>query len=238
MPPRLAVPRGRLRTRVRNWFLTGLIIAGPLAITAWLVWWFVDTVDHWVKPLIPPQLWPDTYLPVQVPGTGVVLAFVGITLLGFLAANLAGRTLIRLGEMVLDRMPIVRGIYKSAKQIFETIFSPHGTSFRRVGLIQFPAKGMWSLVYISSPPSPGLARAIPGDQVYTSVFMPCSPNPTAGFYFYLPASEVVEVALTPEQAVKIVMSAGLIQPDLPAVLGVKAETATHEQKSADPALSF
>ena len=105
--------------------------------------------------------WPDTYLPFRVPGTGVVLAFLGLTLLGFFAANLAGRTLLRLGELFLDRMPVVRGIYKSAKQIFETVFSQSGTSFRRVGLVQFPSKGMWSIVLISTPPAESITDALP-----------------------------------------------------------------------------
>ena len=94
---------------IRTWFLTGVVIAGPLAVTAWLVWWFIDTVDRWVRPLVPANLWPDNFLPVRVPGTGVVLAFLGLTLLGFLAANLAGRTLLMIGERILDRIPAVRG---------------------------------------------------------------------------------------------------------------------------------
>ncbi len=197
---------------LRAWFLTGVIIAGPLAVTGWLVWWFIDTVDHWVKPLVPPALWPDTYLPVRLPGTGVVLAVLGLTLLGFLAANIAGRGLLRLGEMILDRMPVVRGIYKAVKQVFETVFSQKSASFRKVCLVQFPAKGMWSLAFISAPPAPVLADALPGKEDHISVFMPCTPNPTTGFWFYLPASEVIEVGLTPDEAFKLIMSAGVIQP--------------------------
>jgi uncharacterized membrane protein len=230
-PP--AKPPG-LGARVRAWFLTGVVIAGPLAVTAWLVWWFVDTVDQWVKPLVPPDLWPDTYLPVRVPGTGVLLAFCGLTLLGFFAANLAGRTLIKLSEMILDRMPIVRGIYKSVKQIFETIFAQTGTSFRKVGLVEFPAKGMWSLVFISTPPGDLLAGVLP-EGAHLSVFLPCTPNPTTGFFFYLPARDVVEVPLTTEQAAKIIMSAGLLQPETQAALGTMAANArkpkTDEQAS-------
>jgi uncharacterized membrane protein len=215
-------------TRIRGWFLTGVVIAGPLAVTAWLVWWFIDTVDHWVKPLVPPDLWPDTYLPVRVPGTGVLLAFCGLTLLGFLAANLAGRTLIKLGETILDRMPIVRGIYKNVKQIFETVFSQSGTSFRKVGLVEFPTKGMWSLVFISAPPGNLLADALP-EGAHLSVFLPCAPNPTTGFFFYLPARDVVEVPLTTEQAAKIIMSAGLLQPDTQAALGTMAADAKKQK---------
>ena len=207
-PPR---PRG-LAARVRAWFLTGVVIAGPVAVTAWLVFWFVDTVDRVIKPLIPRELWPDEYL--HVPGVGVVLAFVGLTLLGFLAANLAGRTLIRLSESILDRMPVVRGIYKAIKQLFETVFSQQGTSFRKVGLVQYPGPGMWTLVFISTPPGDKVKKAIGvGDKAYISVFLPCTPNPTTGFYFYLPEADVIEIDMSPDDAAKLIMSAGLIQPE-------------------------
>ncbi|MFI5015938.1 MAG: DUF502 domain-containing protein, partial [Hyphomicrobiales bacterium] len=125
--------------RLRNYFLTGIIVAGPLAVTAYIVSWIVTTVDGWVKPLVPSAYLPDTYLPFRVPGYGLVVAIVGLTLLGFLTANLVGRSLLRLGEVVLGRMPLVRGVYKTFKQIFETIFSQSGTSFRKVGLVEFPA---------------------------------------------------------------------------------------------------
>ena len=222
----------RFGSGIRTWFLTGVVIAGPLAVTVWLVWWFVNTVDEWVRPLVPPPLWPDTYLPIRVPGTGVVLAFFGLTLLGFLAANLAGRTLIRLGEMFLDRMPVVRGIYKGAKQIFETVFSQSETSFRRVGLVQFPSKGMWSIVLISAPPSDSITDALPDQGEMVSVFMPCTPNPTTGFWFYLSASEVVEVPLTIDEAFKLIMSAGVIQPRGQAKLAELAEAARNERALA------
>ena len=199
--------------RIRAYFFTGLVVAGPLAVTAWLVWWFVDTVDRWVKPLIPERFWPDAYLPMHAPGIGVVIAFVGLTLLGFLTANLAGRTLLRLGEMILDRMPVVRGIYKSVKQIFETVFSQSGTSFRRVGLVQFPQPGQWSIVLISAPPTGAVAQAL-GEEEHVSVFLPCSPNPTTGFFLYLLAREVIEIDITPDEAAKLIMSAGVIQPEL------------------------
>jgi uncharacterized membrane protein len=217
---------------LRAWFLTGVIIAGPLAVTGWLVWWFIDTVDHWVKPLVPPTLWPDTYLPVRLPGTGVVLAVLGLTMLGFLAANIAGRGFLRLGELILDRMPVVRGIYKAVKQVFETVFSQKSSSFRRVCLVQFPTKGMWSLAFISAPPAPVLAEALPGEGDYISVFLPCTPNPTTGFWFYLPASEAIEVSLTPDEAFKLIMSAGVIQPGVQKHLGELAQAAVAEKAKA------
>lgn len=210
-------PRPTFGAGLRTWFLTGLIIAGPLTVTSWIVWWFISTVDGMVKPLVPVWMWPDGHLPFHIPGVGVVIAILGLTLLGFLAANLAGRTLIMIGETILNRMPIVRGIYKSVKQIFETVFSQDGKGFRKVGLVQFPAKGMWSIVFISSPPSSSVSDHLPGGE-HMSVFLPCTPNPTTGFYFYLPAAEVIEVPLTPDEAAKLIMSAGLIQPEAQAKL--------------------
>jgi len=210
-------PRPSFGAGLRTWFLTGLIIAGPLTVTAWIVWWFISTVDGMVKPIVPVWMWPDGYLPFHIPGVGVVIAILGLTLLGFLAANLAGRTLLIIGETILNRMPIVRGIYKSVKQIFETVFSQDGTGFRKVGLVQFPAKGMWSIVFISTPPSSSVSQHLPGGE-HMSVFLPCTPNPTTGFYFYLPTADVIEVPLTPDEAAKLIMSAGLIQPETQAKL--------------------
>ena len=133
--------------RLRTYFLTGLVVAGPLAITAWLIWSFITWVDDLVRPLIPAMYRPETYLPWKIPGSGLVIAFFALTLLGFLTANLVGRTLLQLGENVLDRMPIVRPIYKTVKQVFTMLFSKSGNSFRKVGLVEFPAPGMWSLVF-------------------------------------------------------------------------------------------
>ncbi len=96
--------------RLRTWFFTGLVIFGPVAVTIYIAWWFIDTVDNWVKPLVPARYWPDSYLPFHVPGFGVVIALAGLTFLGFLAANIAGRTLVSIGEALLDRTPVVRGI--------------------------------------------------------------------------------------------------------------------------------
>src|SRR5690349_2501803 len=163
--------------RLRNYFLTGLIVAGPLAITAWLIWSLITWADNFVRPVIPPAYRPESYLPWPIPGTGLIIAIVALTLLGFLTANLVGRTLVELGEGVLSRMPIVRPIYKTMKQIFETLFSKTGSSFRKVALVEFPGPGMWSLVFISLPPGGDVAAKLPDkDGDYVSVFLACTPN--------------------------------------------------------------
>lgn len=198
--------------KLRTYFLTGLVVAGPVAVTAWLIWSFVTWVDDLVRPLIPALYRPETYLPVKIPGTGLVIGFFALTLLGFLTANLVGRTLLQLGENVLDRMPIVRPIYKTVKQVFTMLFSKSGNSFRTVGLVEFPAPGMWSLVFISQPPSEDIASRLPDGDDQISVFLPCTPNPTTGFFFYLPRKKIIELDIPVEAAATLLVSAGMIQP--------------------------
>ena len=147
--------------RLRSWFFTGLIVFGPIAVTAYIAWWVIDTIDNLVRPWLPNTLSPDAYLPFHVPGFGVVIAIVGLTLLGFLTANFIGRSLVRFGEGMLDRMPLVRGVHKGLKQVFETVFSQSGSQFRKVGLVQFPVAGSWSIVFISSAPPEIIASALP-----------------------------------------------------------------------------
>src|SRR5215218_947352 len=204
-------PRG-LMARFRNYFLTGLIVAGPVAITLYLTWWFVNWVDSIVRPFVPMAYRPETYLPFGLPGSGLIVAVIALTLLGFLAANLIGRTLVDLGERLLGRMPVVRAIYRGLKQVFETLFSGKGSSFRKVGLVEFPSPGMWSIVLISQSPSVNIAAVLPGQEEHISVFLPCSPNPTTGFFFYVPKSKIVEVDMSTEDAATLIMSAGVVQP--------------------------
>jgi uncharacterized membrane protein len=201
-----------LMARFRNYFLTGLIVAGPVAITLYLTWWFVNWVDSIVRPFVPTVYRPETYLPFGLPGSGLIVAVVALTLLGFLTANLIGRTLVDLGERLLGRMPVVRAIYRGLKQVFETLFSGKGSSFRRVGLVEFPSPGMWSIVLISQSPSVNIASQLPGEEEHISVFLPCAPNPTTGFFFYVPKSKIIEVDMSTEDAATLIMSAGVVQP--------------------------
>ena len=218
--------------RLRSWFFTGLVVFGPVAVTAYIAWWAIDTVDHWVQPWLPQGVSPDAYLPFHLPGFGVVIALIGLTLLGFLTANIIGRSLVRLSEAMLDRTPLVRGVYKGLKQVFETVFSQSGTQFRKVGLVEFPIKGSWSIVFVSSPPGEVIASALPGERPMLSVFMPCTPNPTTGFFFYIPAEDVVELPISANEAAKLIMSAGLIQPEGQAALAGMAEAAKLEKLKA------
>ena len=220
-PPEPISPKTRVsaRGRLRTYFLTGIIVAGPLAITAYITWWIIALIDGWVKPLVPAIYLPDNYLPFSIPGIGLVIAFVAVTLLGFLTANLVGRSVVEFGEVLLARTPVISGLYRGLRQIFETLFSANGTSFRTVGLVEFPVKGTWSVVFLSAPAAPEVQNALPkGEGLahdYVGVFLPCAPNPTTGFFFYLPRSEIIEVGISVDDAAKLVMSAGVIQPEDP-----------------------
>jgi uncharacterized membrane protein len=218
--------------RLRSWFFTGLVLFGPVAVTAYIAWWVINTIDNWVKPWLPRSADPDSYLPFHVPGFGVVAALVGLTLLGFLAANIIGRSMVRFSDAMLDRTPLVRGVYKGLKQVFETVFSQSGSQFRKVGLVEFPVKGSWSIVFVSSSPGDMLARALPGERPMISVFMPCTPNPTTGFFFYIAAEDVVDLPISADEAAKLIMSAGLIQPEGQAALAAMAEAAKLEKLQA------
>src|SRR5215475_8155093 len=224
--------RHGLAGRLRNYFLTGLILVGPAYITISLTWWFINWVDDLVRPFIPVAYQPATYLPVQIPGTGLIIVLVALTLLGFLTANFIGRKFVEVGENIVNRMPVVRPIYKSLKQIFETFFSKGGSSFRRVGLVEFPSPGMWSLVFLSSPASAEIAARLP-DTEHVAAFMPCTPNPTTGFFFYVPRRDVIDLEITVEAAMTLLMSAGMVQPggngDQQKRLAAMAETARAAQ---------
>ena len=237
LPARTGAFHHGLVGRLRTYFLTGLILVAPAYITISLTWWFINWVDDLVRPFIPIAYQPETYLPVKIPGTGLIIAFVTLTLFGFLTANFVGRKLVELGENILNRMPVIRPIYNSLKQIFQTLFAKGGSSFRRVGLIEFPSPGMWSLVFLSNPASPEIAIRLP-DTEHLAAFMPCTPNPTTGFFFYVARRDVIDLDITVEAAMTLLMSAGMVQPgDQQRKLAALAETARAAQanRAAAPA---
>lgn len=197
--------------RITNYFLTGLVIAGPIGITLYIAWWIIRVVDDFVKPLIPMQYHPDTYLPVHVPGFGLLVAIISIMLLGFLTANLLGRTLIQFGEKVFSRLPMISTLYNGLKQIFETVVTQSNKSFKQVGLIQYPRPGIWAIVLISIEAKGEVAEKVDGDGVL-GCFLPTTPNPTSGFLLFLPKSEVIILDMTTEEAAKMIISAGLVSP--------------------------
>ena len=209
--------------RLRNYFLTGLIIVAPLAITAYLTWTFIGWVDSWVKPYIPQVYNPDHYLPFAVPGFGLVTALFLITMIGFLTANLVGRSILGFGESLLDRMPLVRSLYKGLKQIFQTVLAEQSGSFKQAALIEYPRRGLWSIVFIATDTRGEVNNRLPEEESI-SVFLPTTPNPTSGFLLFVPRKDVIILDMSVEEAAKMVISAGLVSPDFPKKLPLQAKS--------------
>ncbi|MEJ8475580.1 DUF502 domain-containing protein [Roseibium algae] len=210
--------KSRFTTRMRNYLLTGLVITGPIGITLWLTWTLIQWVDSWVKPFVPHDYNPDTYLPFPVPGFGLIVAILLLTIVGFLAANFLGRSLLSLGEAIVNRMPLVRNLYSGLKQIFETVLDQRGTSFSKAALIEYPRKGLWAIVFISTETKGEVAAKLKGRADTVSVFLPTTPNPTSGFLLFVPRGDVIELDMGVEDAAKLVISAGLVNPHYPEML--------------------
>lgn len=208
--------RKRLLARLRNYLLTGIVVAAPLTITVYLTASFVNWVDGLVKPWIPAAWNPESYVSFPLPGFGLVVAIVVLTSLGFLTANFVGRTVISLGEAILNRMPLIRNVYAALKQIFETALSERSRTFRQAGLVEWPRKGVWALVFIATDAKGEVSHRLPPDDEIISVFLPTTPNPTSGFLLFIPKTEVIVLDMSVEDAAKLIISAGLISPEWPA----------------------
>jgi uncharacterized membrane protein len=187
-----------------------VLITAPIGITVWLSWKFVSFVDSQVTPLIPPRWNPESYLPFDVPGLGLIVVFVGLTLIGMFAAGFAGRVLMRSGERLLARVPVVRSIYSAVKQILQTILAKKSTAFRKVVLFQYPRPEVWSIGFLTGK-AEGHIQEI-ADRDVLNVFLPTTPNPTSGFLLFVPAGEAKELAMTVEEGLKMVVSGGLVTP--------------------------
>ena len=228
------LPRQPLTARLRRYFLTGLVICAPVAITLYLTWTLVQWVDGWVKPYIPPGYSPDAYLPFAVPGFGLLVALIGITLIGFLTASLIGRSVVGWGELLLSRMPVVRSIYSALKQIFETVFREDSDSFQSVAIVEYPRRGLWALAFVATETLGEVQHHLDPKAGQTlSVFLPTTPNPTSGFLLFVPVEDVVILDMSVEEAAKLVISAGLVAPEFAAAKN-KALAARTANQSNNP----
>ncbi|MBD0416434.1 DUF502 domain-containing protein [Oryzicola mucosus] len=220
-------------TRLSNYFLTGVVVCAPVAITAYLVWSIVLWVDSWVKPYIPGAYNPDNYLPFAVPGFGLVVALLGITLIGFLTANFIGRSVLGFGERLLNRMPLVRNIYRGLKQIFETVLANRSDLFNQVALFEYPRRGAWSIVFIAKQQETEINDALePRHGKTIAVFRPISPNVTTGYLLYVSEDDVIPLDMSVEDAAKMLISAGLVAPEYHKETKRLADEALAKRKSA------
>lgn len=217
--------------RLRNNFFTGLVVVLPVFLTIYMLWAFVGFVDNRVLPLVPEQFNPRTYLDANVRGAGLVVFLIFTTFVGSLMKGIFGRQLLRFGENLVDRVPVVRSIYNGAKQIVETITTSSDSNFDRACMVEYPRKGIWAIAFISTSTSGELLTKSGQKEMY-SVFLPTTPNPTSGFLLFLPAKDVIILDMDVEAAAKLVISAGLVMP--PSAAELKAGKAQGARVGASP----
>jgi len=193
--------------RLRAYFFAGILVTAPVSITFYIAWQFIQFMDDQVSPFIPPAFNPANW---GIPGFGLVTVVVSLTLIGALTAGFAGRALVRLYDAVLERMPVLRGIYSAVKQIFETMLAQKANAFREVALIEYPRKGIWTLAFITGTTKGDVRSRFDEDMV--NVFVPTTPNPTSGFLLFLPRRDVQILDMTVEDGIKMVVSTGIITP--------------------------
>ena len=213
--PEVKVGRNRSHlSRVRNYFLTGIIVTAPIAITFAVAMWVINWIDSKVVPLIPSSYNPQEILQqhtgFHIPGIGLLVVFIGLTLIGFLAAGLLGRFVVRVGENLLNRMPIIRSVYGALKQIFETVLRSSSRSFREVALIEYPRRGIWAIGFITTKTTGEVRSEIKEEVV--NVFLPTTPNPTSGFLLFVPRKDLIILDMSVEEAIKMIVSAGIVTP--------------------------
>jgi uncharacterized membrane protein len=211
-PPLKIGRRVRLAGWLQHRFFAGVAIAAPIGLTILVVWWFVTTIDSVVWGLIK-QAFGSSAASTwnHIPGVGLVVAAIALTALGALAANIAGRAILQLGEKIVARVPLVRTIYTGLKQVFETVLSGRQMASREICMVQFPREGIWSVGFVT-----GAARGEPGDvagENCVSVYIPHSPNPWTGWLIFVPREDIRPMNMSSENAAKMLISLGLFQPD-------------------------
>lgn len=198
--------RGQL---IKRYFITGLLIWVPLVITGWVLSLIISTLDQSLR-LLPTSIHPEALVGFAIPGAGAVLTLVMILLTGLLAANFIGQKLVVWWEKLLARIPVVNSVYNSVKQVSDTLFSPNGNAFRKALLVQYPRQGSWTVAFLTGAPGGDIINHLEGEHV--SVYVPTTPNPTSGFFLMMPTKDVVELDMTVDEALKYIISMGVVAP--------------------------
>ena len=194
---------------VRKWLVAGLLVVVPVAITVSVLEWIVGTLDRTL--LILPEAWqPDRLIGFHIPGFGVVLTLLILLGIGASASNFLGKKLVLWGDRLVSRIPVVRSIYSSVKQVSDTLFSPGGNAFRKAVLVQWPRPDVWTIAFVTGTPGGEVTRYLVGD--YLSVYVPTTPNPTGGYFVMLRKSDCVELKMSVDEALKYVISMGVVVP--------------------------
>lgn len=197
---------------LKTYFFTGILVTAPIAITFYLAVQLFTYIDKNVTALIPEKFNPGTYLPYGLPGLGVILLLIFLILVGMLTANFVGRTFMRLGQSLIEHMPIISGIYNAFRKIFETLLgSGKNTAFRQPVLVEYPRRGLWTIAFLTGPVYKGIQNKV--DDALVSIYVPTTPNPTSGFLIYVPKKDVIPLNIGVDDALKTILSMGIINPD-------------------------
>ncbi|MBP6094981.1 MAG: DUF502 domain-containing protein [Methyloversatilis sp.] len=193
---------------MKRYFITGLLIWIPLVITIWVLAWILGTLDSTM--LLVPYAWqPQQLVGFAIPGLGVILTLLIVLLSGLIGHNIIGQRLIRYWESLLSRIPVVKSIYNGVKQVSDTLFSSSGEAFRKALLIQYPRTGSWTIAFMTGQPGGDVANHLTD---HISVYVPTTPNPTSGFFLMVPRGDVIELDMTVDEALKYIVSMGVVPP--------------------------
>lgn len=201
-----------LGARLKAYLFTGILVTAPISITLYLAWLVVDGVDQLVDRVIPAAYHPDKLLPFTLPGIGLIILLAFLTLVGMVSAGFVGRLLVRLGEGLVNRMPVMRGLYSAIKQVFETVLAQQSEAFREVVLVEFPRADCWSIAFVTGSTRGQVAKALEDGGEMVNVFVPTTPNPTSGYLMFVPRSSVRPLGMSVEDGLKMVVSGGLVMP--------------------------
>ena len=196
--------------RMRAYFFAGILVTAPVTFTFYLAWLLIHFVDNTIRPLIPVKYNPETYLPFALPGLGLFVLIFSLTLIGALTAGFMGRFFIKLSERILNRMPVIRSVYNATKQILETVLAQQSNAFREAVLVEYPRRGMWAIAFITGT-TKGEVQNVTQEECI-NIFIPTTPNPTSGFLLFVPKADLVHLDMSVEEAIKMVISGGIVTP--------------------------
>ncbi|HEX7650748.1 MAG TPA: DUF502 domain-containing protein [Noviherbaspirillum sp.] len=209
---------------MRKYFVTGLLILVPIAITLWVLNLVIGTMDQSL--LLLPEKWrPGALIGFHVPGAGAVLTLLFILVVGLLTHNYFGKKVVYWWELLLKRIPVVNSIYSSVKQVSDTLLSSSGNAFRKAVLVQYPRQGSWTIAFVTGAPGGDVKNHLVGD--YISVYVPTTPNPTSGFFLMMPKADTIELDMSVDEALKYIVSMGVVAPPDARPAAVPDKTAPH-----------
>lgn len=199
-----------IMAKLRNYFLAGVVVTAPIAITTFIVWKFLEFLDEKITPFIPYSYNPNTYLPFNIPGFGLIITVVFFIVVGWFTRNFLGRLMVRWSEYIVERVPVINKIYVAIKHVMETITSSHSDAFKEVVMFEYPKKDIWVIGFVTGV-SKGEVQEKTSDETI-NIFVPTTPNPTSGFLLFIPKKDLIYMDMSVEEGIKLVVSGGIITP--------------------------